>query len=107
MVHALLKIVFTKQPSNMSDIKDTLTFCDKLKKRFHVITRSKFINDQLSYIIIAALGENEAKIEYLFEKIIDFCDSSEFGRVYESNAYVEDIESLAELNTLTEIEYEP
>lgn len=107
MVHGLLKVEFTKQPENISDVKDTLNFCEKLRRKFHVTTRAKFIDDQLSFIVIAALADDEPKLNTLFDRILEFCDGSEFGRVYENSAFVEDIDELEELNGEPTMEYDP
>jgi hypothetical protein len=107
MNHALLKIVFTKQPDNISDVKDTINFCVKIKRKFNVLARASFTQEQLDYIVVSALGESDEKIERLFDKVLEYCDSSEFGRVYESSAYVESIDDLDELNEVEPMEYDP
>lgn len=106
MVHALLKIQFMNQPHQISDVKDGIHLCEKITRKFPVIARAKFDADSLSYIVVSILKDSEHQVSDTFDKILRFCDSSEFGRVYESGAFVEQIDNLDDLNSENEMEYD-
>lgn len=106
MVHALLKIQFMAQPHQISDVKDGINLCEKITRKFPVTARAKFDADSLSYIVVSILKESENQVSDTFDKILKFCDVSEFGRVYESGAFVEQIDNLDVLDSTTEMEYD-
>ena len=60
--------------------KDSKSLCEKIKGRFKVIAKSW--NYQTDYgISLTTLGDNEHKIQQLFEKIASFCEECGIGRV--------------------------
>ena len=105
MVHALLKVQFTSQPQHSSDVKDALTLCDKIIRKFSVLARAKFEGETLSFIVISTLKETEQQTSQLFHRIIEYCDMSEFGRVYETGAFIEQIDEIDELDSEHTMEY--
>lgn len=106
MLHALLKIKFTRQSEHMSEVTESINLCSKIKRKFNLLARASFNHDQLDYIIVSALGESETQLDKIFDNLLKFCESSSFGRIYQSNAFVEEIANIEELSDNLTPEYE-
>lgn len=108
MVFGVLKIEFTLQPEDTSLSKDVASMCRKISQLFSVAARAEIENHQLSFIAVSALSSSEIKLEKIFEKVLDFCEKSHLGRVYDSCTYWEDFERIPELSDAgNDMEYAP
>ena len=106
MVTTLVKLIFTSQPSHLNDSRDAITFCEKIKRRFPVTARAELSTGELEFIIVSFLSDNDEKAGKLANSILEFCDGSDFGRIFQSFIVSESIEDIEELNGEDDMEYD-
>ena len=109
MYIGVFKIAFAVQKHDIPDGRAVKAFCEKLMARFKVVARSNYTDKKsdLLWIAITTIADQEDTIDRLFEQILEMCDGSDLGRVYDQAGFVDLVEQLIADFSTEDHEYEP
>lgn len=92
----ILKIQFTSSSELANDVKDAKTLCRRISQNFHLQAKPQFDGEKLQHIVLADILGDNSNTRRKINDILDYCDSSDFGRVYEHAIFEEQIDNLLE-----------
>lgn len=109
MFVGVFRVAFAIQKNDIPDGRAIKAFCEKLMKRFKVVARSNYSvkKSEILWIALTTVAEKEEMIQRLFEQILEMCDSSELGRVYDQSGVIQPLEDFFEEDDNPNQEYEP
>lgn len=87
----ILKIKFELEEGLPYLDKELSSFCEKIANRFKVVCKPTNKNAE-ACIFVTSLNEQEQALHSLFNKIMNFSETSGFGRIVDHTIAVDDLE---------------
>lgn len=98
MYFGLIKIEFDREDLTQHDRKEMHSLVEKLRNRFKACVKpsAEFQKTGEPSVCIATLGASEGELNREIEEILDFCDTSGFGRIAEESVIIDHFDSYEE-----------
>ncbi len=98
MFFAVSKIVFDEESTTSQDAKELKSLVEKIRARFKVCAHAQADENAAAPLAlgVAMIGNSEEQVNQTLDSIVEFCESSGFGRVADEHTLMDDMDHLQE-----------